>query len=120
MAFQIGIFDSLFTTNKPIIFNFHGYPWPIHPLAYRCTNHANLQVHGYKERGNINTPLDLAIINEIERFSLACDVIDRVPHLRVIGTHAKAQLRDMQLDCQRYAHEQGIDPPEVQNWYCPF
>ena len=75
-------FDSLFTTDKPIIFNFHGYPWLIHRLTYRRTNHTNLHVRGYKEKGNINTPLDLAIQNQIDRFSLAIDVIDRVPALQ--------------------------------------
>jgi len=80
-------FDSLFTRDKPIIFNFHGYPWLIHRLAYRRTNHANLHVRGYKEKGNINTPLELAINNEIDRFSLAIDVINRVPRLQVAGAH---------------------------------
>ena len=75
-------FDSLFTTDKPIIFNFHGYPWLIHRLTYRRTNHKNLHVRGYKEKGNINTPLDLAIQNQIDRFSIAMDVIDRVPALQ--------------------------------------
>ena len=81
-------FDSLFTEDKPIIFNFHGYPWLIHRLTYRRTNHKNLHVRGYKEKGNINTPLDLAIRNQIDRFSLAIDVIDRVPALHVAGAHA--------------------------------
>ena len=85
-------FDSLFTVDKPIIFNFHGYPWLIHRLAYRRTNHDNLHVRGYKEKGNINTPLELAINNQIDRFSLAIDVIDRVPRLQRIGGHAKEQL----------------------------
>ena len=75
-------FDSLFTTDKPIIFNFHGYPWLIHRLAYRRTNHRNLHVRGYKEKGNINTPMELAIENEIDRFSIAIDVIDRTPKLQ--------------------------------------
>ena len=82
-------FDSLFTVDKPVIFNFHGYPWLIHRLAYRRTNHKNMHVRGYKEKGNINTPLDLAIQNQIDRFSLAIDVIDRVPGLQVAGAHAK-------------------------------
>src|SRR6476659_2967102 len=82
-------FDSLFTSDKPIIFNFHGYPWLIHRLTYKRTNHRNLHVHGYKEKGNINTPLDLAIQNQIDRFSLAIDVIDRVPRLHNVGAHAK-------------------------------
>ena len=78
-------FDSLFTVDKPIIFAFHGYPWLIHRLAYRRTNHSNLHVRGYKEKGNINTPLELAIQNQIDRFTLAMDVIDRVPRLQVAG-----------------------------------
>ena len=113
-------FDSLFTTDKPIIFNFHGYPWLIHRLAYRRTNHKNLHVRGYKERGNINTPLDLAINNEIDRFSLAIDVINRVPRLKVAGAHTKENLRDMQIDCRRYAHEHGVDKPEENNWVWPY
>lgn len=76
-------FDSLFTIDKPVIFNFHGYPWLIHRLAYRRTNHANLHVRGYKEKGNINTPLELAIENEIDRFSLAIDAINRLSHCRL-------------------------------------
>jgi xylulose-5-phosphate/fructose-6-phosphate phosphoketolase len=112
-------FDSLFTVDKPIIFNFHGYPWLIHRLAYRRTNHANLHVRGYKERGNINTPLELAIANEVDRFSLAIDVINRVPELRVAGAHVKQLLRDRQFDCRAYAHEHGIDPPEIRDWAWP-
>jgi xylulose-5-phosphate/fructose-6-phosphate phosphoketolase len=113
-------FDSLFTIDRPIIFNFHGYPWLIHRLAYRRTNHNNLHVRGYKERGNINTPLDLAIENEIDRFSLAIDVINRVPRLKVAGAHVKESLRDMQIDCRRYAHEHGIDKPEERDWVWPY
>jgi xylulose-5-phosphate/fructose-6-phosphate phosphoketolase len=113
-------FDSLFTVDKPIIFNFHGYPWLIHRLAYRRTNHRNLHVRGYKEKGNINTPLELAINNEIDRFSLAIDVIDRVPRLRVSGAHVKEKLRDMQIECRNYAHEHGVDKPDVDGWTWPF
>jgi len=112
-------FDSLFTTDKPIIFNFHGYPWLIHRLTYRRTNHKNLHVRGYKEKGNINTPLDLAIRNQIDRFSLAMDVIDRVPRLQVAGAHVKEKLRNMQIDCQRYAYEHGVDKPEIDQWVWP-
>jgi xylulose-5-phosphate/fructose-6-phosphate phosphoketolase len=112
-------FDSLFTVDKPIIFNFHGYPWLIHRLTYRRTNHQNLHVRGYKEKGNINTPLDLAIRNQIDRFSLAIDVIDRVPRLRVAGAHVKEKLRNMQIDCQSYAYEHGVDKPEVDQWTWP-
>ena len=112
-------FDSLFTTDKPIIFNFHGYPWLIHRLAYRRNNHKNLHVRGYKEKGSINTPLELAIENQVDRFSLAIDVIDRVPKLHNIGAHAKEELRNQQLDCREYAYEHGIDKPEIVNWRYP-
>jgi len=112
-------FDSLFTVDKPIIFNFHGYPWLIHRLTYRRTNHKNLHVRGYKEKGNINTPLDLAIRNQIDRFSLAIDVIDRVPRLQIAGAHAKEKLRNMQIDCQNYAYEHGVDKPEIDQWTWP-
>jgi xylulose-5-phosphate/fructose-6-phosphate phosphoketolase len=113
-------FDSLFTTDKPIIFNFHGYPWLIHRLAYRRTNHANMHVRGYKEKGNINTPLELAINNQIDRFSLAMDVIDRTPKLQRIGAHAKEKFRDIQIDCRNYAYEHGTDKPEVAAWRWPY
>ncbi|WAR43190.1 phosphoketolase family protein [Methylomonas rapida] len=113
-------FDSLFTTDKPVIFNFHGYPWLIHRLAYRRTNHKNIHVRGYKEKGNINTPLELAIRNEVDRFSLAIDVINRVPGLHVAGAHVKEKLRGMQIACSHYAYEHGIDKPEVANWKWPF
>src|SRR3954451_2355491 len=112
-------FDSLFTKDKPIIFNFHGYPWLIHRLTYRRTNHKNLHVRGYKEKGNINTPLDLAIKNQIDRFSLAIDVIDRVPRLRATGAHAKERFRNMQIAAQAYAYEFGIDKPELDQWKWP-
>ena len=109
-------FDSLFTVDKPIIFNFHGYPWLIHRLAYRRTNHANMHVRGYKEKGNINTPMELAINNNIDRFSLAIDAIDRTPQLQKIGAHAKERFRNMQIDCRNYAYEYGIDSPEINSW----
>jgi xylulose-5-phosphate/fructose-6-phosphate phosphoketolase len=113
-------FDSLFTVDKPVVFNFHGYPLLIHRLTYRRTNHHNIHVRGYKEKGNINTPLDLAIQNQIDRFSLAIDVIDRVPALRVAGAHAKEELRNRQIACQHYAYEHGIDMPEVEQWKWPY
>lgn len=113
-------FDSLFTKDKPIIFNFHGYPWLIHRLAYRRTNHRNLHVRGYKEKGNINTPLELAINNEIDRFSLAIDAINRIPRLNVAGAHVKERLRDQQIECRNYAHEYGVDMPEIRDWAWPY
>jgi len=113
-------FDSLFTVDKPVIFNFHGYPWLIHRLAYRRTNHKNMHVRGYKEKGNINTPLELAIRNEIDRYSLAIDVIDRIPALQVAGAHVKEKLRDKQIECQNHAYEYGIDLPEANDWVWPY
>ena len=113
-------FDGLFTVDKPIVFNFHGYPWLIHRLAYTRTNHRNLHVRGYKERGNINTPMELAINNEIDRFTLAIDVIDRVPKLRTTGSHAKEKFRNEQIACRRYAHEVGVDRPDIVEWRWPF
>jgi len=113
-------FDSLFTADKPVIFNFHGYPWLIHRLAYRRKNHEGFHVRGYKEKGNINTPLELAIANEIDRFSLAIDAIDRVPKLQKIGGHAKEKFRNLQIQCVNYAHEHGIDKPDVANWTWPY
>ena len=113
-------FDSLFTVDKPVIFNFHGYPWLIHRLAYRRKNHEGLHVRGYKEKGNINTPMELAIENEIDRFSLAIDAIDRVPKLRKVGGHAKEKFRNLQIECVKYAHECGIDKPDVAAWTWPY
>jgi xylulose-5-phosphate/fructose-6-phosphate phosphoketolase len=109
-------FDSLFTVDKPIIFNFHGYPWLIHRLAYRRTNHGQMHVRGYKEKGNINTPMELAINNQIDRFTLAMDVINRTPKLQKIGAHAKEKYLDQQTDCRNYAYEHGIDKPEILEW----
>jgi xylulose-5-phosphate/fructose-6-phosphate phosphoketolase len=113
-------FDSLFTSDKPIIFNFHGYPWLIHKLAYRFAGHANMHVRGYKEKGNINTPLELAILNDTSRFNLVIDVIDRVPKLHVKAAHLKEEMRNEILDNLRYAHEHGTDRPEIDNWVWPY
>jgi xylulose-5-phosphate/fructose-6-phosphate phosphoketolase len=113
-------FDSLFTVDKPVIFNFHGYPWLIHRLAYSRTNHDNFHVRGYKEKGNINTPLELAISNQIDRFSLAMDVIDRVPELQVAGAHAKEKFKNLQIDARNYAYEHGTDKPELVHFKWPY
>jgi xylulose-5-phosphate/fructose-6-phosphate phosphoketolase len=112
-------FDSLFTTDKPVIFNFHSYPSLIHKLAYRRTNHANLHVRGYKDQGNINTPLELAIINQIDRFDLAIDVIDRVPGLQSTAAHVKDWLKEQIIDHLNYAYAEGIDEEEIRNWRWP-
>ena len=113
-------FDSLFTRDKPVIFNFHGYPLLIHRLTYRRNNHENFHVRGYKEKGSINTPLELAIQNEIDRFSLVIDVIDRIPALQVAGAHVKQKMRDNQIDCCNYAYEHGVDLPEADGWTWPY
>ncbi|SIO60437.1 xylulose-5-phosphate/fructose-6-phosphate phosphoketolase [Singulisphaera sp. GP187] len=113
-------FDSLFSVDKPVIFAFHGYPWLIHRLTYRRTNHGNLHVRGYKEKGNINTPLELAIQNQIDRFTLAMDVINRVPRLQATGAHAKEKFRNLQIACVNYAHEYGVDLPEARDWKWPY
>ena len=112
-------FDSLFTLDRPVIFNFHGYPWLIHKLAYRFTNHDNMHVRGYKERGNINTPLELAILNQIDRFDLVIDVIDRVPTLGARAAHLKEEMKNAILDNLAYAHAEGADRPEITNWVWP-
>ena len=114
-----GDFDSLFTTDKPVLFNFHGYPWLIHRLIYRRRNAAGFHVRGYKEKGNINTPLELAISNNIDRFSLAIEAIKRVPKLQRVGAHAKERFRNRQLACVHYAHEHGEDRPEEAGWSWP-
>jgi len=113
-------FDSLFTTDKPVIFNFHGYPWLIHKLAYRFRNHENLHVRGYKEKGNINTPLELAILNQIDRFNLVIDVVDRVPGLAVRAAHLKEDMKNAIIENLAYARTQGTDPPEISDWVWPY
>jgi xylulose-5-phosphate/fructose-6-phosphate phosphoketolase len=112
-------FDSIFTTNKPVIFNFHAYASLIHKLTYRRTNHDNIHVRGYKEKGNINTPLELAILNQVDRFNLAIDVIDRVPALQTTAAHTKEWLKEQIIDCVNYAHENGIDRAELREWKWP-
>ncbi len=109
-------FDTLFTVDRPVIFNFHGYPWLIHRLTYRRTNHANFHVRGYKEKGNINTPLELAMNNQIDRFNLVIDVIDRVPGLGSRAAHVKERMKEAILLHRAYAHAHGTDSPEVTDW----
>lgn len=113
-------FDSLFTLDKPVIFNFHAYASLIHKLTYRRVNHSNFHVRGYKEKGNINTPLELAILNQVDRFNLAIDVIDRVPKLQAAASHTRQWLQEQIVDAVRYAHEHGIDRPDVREWKWPF
>jgi xylulose-5-phosphate/fructose-6-phosphate phosphoketolase len=112
-------FDSLFTIDKPVIFNFHAYPSLVHKLTYHRANHENLHVHGYKERGNINTPLELAIRNQIDRYDLVIDVIDRVPSMQARGAHLKDRMKNAIIDNLAYADTNGIDRPEIRNWKWP-
>ena len=109
-------FDSLFTVDKPVIFAYHGYPWLIHRLTYRRHNHDNLHVRGYKEEGTTTTPFDMTVLNELDRFHLAGDVVDRVPKLQRIGGHFKQYLRNKLVEHKEYIRVHGEDLPEIENW----
>ncbi len=109
-------FDAIFTKDRPIIFAFHGYPWLIHRLTYRRTNHGNLHVRGYKEEGTTTTPFDMVVLNDLDRFHLAGDVIDRVPALAATAAYAKQELRDRLLEHKQYIHRHGEDMPEIRDW----
>jgi xylulose-5-phosphate/fructose-6-phosphate phosphoketolase len=111
-----GQFDALFTRDKPIIFAFHAYPWLIHRLTYRRTNHDNLHVRGYKEEGTITTPFDMTVLNDLDRFHLAMDVIDRVPSMGTPGLYLKQKLQNKLIEHRRYIDEHGQDMPEVRDW----
>jgi xylulose-5-phosphate/fructose-6-phosphate phosphoketolase len=112
-------FDALFTINKPIIFAFHGYPWLIHRLTYRRTNHGNLHVRGYKEEGTTTTPFDMCVLNELDRYHLVQDVIDRLPQLGARAAYAKQAIRDALIDHKEYIRKYGDDMPEVRDWTWP-
>ena len=109
-------FDALFTKDKPIIFAFHGYPWLIHRLAYRRTNHPNLHVRGYKEEGTTTTPFDMCVMNDIDRYHLVGDVIDRLPQLGARAAYAKQAIRDALIDHKEYIYDHGEDAPEISGW----
>jgi xylulose-5-phosphate/fructose-6-phosphate phosphoketolase len=113
-------FEAIFTPNKPVIFNFHSYPWLIHRLTYRRPGQHNIHVRGYKEKGNINTPLELAIQNQTDRFSLAIDAIDRMPSFQVTGAGVREVLLNRQIEAKSHAYEFGIDPEEITSWQWPF
>ncbi|MBV8346950.1 MAG: phosphoketolase, partial [Mycolicibacterium sp.] len=113
-------FAAIFTPDKPVIFAFHGYPWLIHRLTYRRPSQHNLHVRGYKEHGNINTPLELAIENQTDRFTLAIDAIDRIPRLRVTAAGVRDELVNEQIACQQHAFRYGIDRPDITDWKWPF
>jgi xylulose-5-phosphate/fructose-6-phosphate phosphoketolase len=112
-------FDSLFTTDRPVVFAYHGYPWLIHRLTYRRTNHANLHVRGYKEEGTTTTPFDMAMVNDLDRFHLVIDVIDRLPHLAGTADHLRQEMIDSRLRARAYGREHGEDPPEIRDWTWP-
>ncbi len=109
-------FDAIFTVDKPIVFAFHGYPWLIHRLTYRRTSHANLHVRGYKENGTTTTPFDMAVMNDLDRFHLAGDVLDRVPRLRGVAGHEKQMLRNRLIEHKLYVSAHGDDMPRIRDW----
>jgi xylulose-5-phosphate/fructose-6-phosphate phosphoketolase len=109
-------FDSLFTVDKPVIFAYHGYPWLIHRLTYRRHNHDNMHVRGYKEEGTTTTPFDMTVLNDLDRFHLAGDVVDRVPRLQRTGAHFKQFLRNKLVEHKQYIYEHGEDQPEIRDW----
>jgi xylulose-5-phosphate/fructose-6-phosphate phosphoketolase len=112
-------FDTLFTRDRPIVFAYHGYPWLIHRLTYRRTNHANLHVRGYKEEGTTTTPFDMVMLNDLDRFHLVIDVIDRVPGLRSTAAHLRQRMVDMRVRARSYTREHGDDMPDVRDWTWP-
>jgi xylulose-5-phosphate/fructose-6-phosphate phosphoketolase len=112
-------FDALFTTSKPIVFAYHGYPWLIHRLAYRRTNHHNLHVRGYKEEGTTTTPFDMVMLNDLDRFHLVIDVIDRVPGLTNRAAHVRQEMEDARLRARLYTREHGEDDPAISGWTWP-
>ena len=109
-------FDSLFTIGKPVIFAFHGYPWLIHRLTYRRTNHDNIHVRGYKEEGTTTTPFDMVVLNDLDRFHLVIDAIERVPQLKKTGAHVQQKMRDKLIEHKEYINAHGEDMPEVSDW----
>ena len=109
-------FDSLFTKNKPVIFAFHAYPWLIHRLTYRRNNHNNIHVRGYKEEGTITTPFDMTVMNDMDRFHLVMDTLDRLPQLKDTANYLKQEMQDKLIEHKNYIRKNGIDIPEVKNW----
>ena len=112
-------FDALFTTSRPVVFAYHGYPTLIHRLTYRRANHANIHVRGYKEEGTTTTPFDMVMLNDLDRFHLVADVIDRVPGLAVRAAPLRQEMQDRRLQARAYTREHGEDPPEVSGWTWP-
>jgi xylulose-5-phosphate/fructose-6-phosphate phosphoketolase len=113
-------FDTLFTRDKPVIFAYHGYPYLIHRLTYDRTNHANIHVRGFIEEGTTTTPFDMVVLNELDRFHLAIEVIERVPGLSSTAAHVKQGFRDKLIEHKKYICEHGEDMPEIQGWSWPY
>jgi len=113
-------FDSIFTVDKPVIFAYHGYPWLIHRLCYRRHGHDNFHVRGYKEEGTTTTPFDMTVMNDLDRFHLAGDAVDRIQKLHPTGAHFRQFLRDKLVEHKLYTREHGDDLPEVKNWKWPY
>ncbi|HVH93471.1 MAG TPA: phosphoketolase, partial [Nocardioidaceae bacterium] len=109
-------FDALFTKDKPVIFAYHGYPWLVHRLTYRRTNHGNFHVRGYKEEGTTTTPFDMTVLNQVDRFNLAMDVIDRVQRLQATSGAAREKLKNKLIEHRIYVRTHGEDMPEIRNW----
>lgn len=113
-------FDDLFTKDKPVIFAFHGYPWLIHRLTYRRTNHDNMHVRGYKEEGTTTTPFDMVVLNDLDRFHLCLDVVDRVPRLEMLHGYIRQMIEGKIIDHKRYIQAHGEDMPEIRDWKWPY
>jgi xylulose-5-phosphate/fructose-6-phosphate phosphoketolase len=113
-------FDSVFTTGRPIVFAYHGYPWLIHRLTYRRANHDNLHVRGYKEEGTTTTPFDMVMLNDLDRFHLVMDVIDRVPGLAATSAHLRQEMSDRRLEARAWTREHGDDHPDISGWTWPY
>ena len=112
-------FDAIFTSDRPVIFAYHGYPWLIHKLTYRRANHRNIHVRGYKEEGTTTTPFDMVMLNDLDRFHLVMDVIDRVPGLGVRAATVRQEMADQRATARAYTREVGDDPPEIRDWAWP-
>jgi xylulose-5-phosphate/fructose-6-phosphate phosphoketolase len=113
-------FDTLFTADRPVIFAFHGYPWSIHRLTYRRTNHAGIHVRGYKEKGTTTTPFDMVMLNDLDRYHLVIDVIDRVPGLGARAAGLRQDMVDARHAARAWTREHGVDRPEMADWTWPY